>query len=105
LAPGILTALTVCGLQRRDVGWAGVGLKGLGDARWLDNVEAIEEPDSPPQTHKPCHRQRAGTQKKTHTWLPFEIALLVLAPAESLIELATELFQSTSRSSGLRLKA
>jgi hypothetical protein len=71
--------------------WAGVGLKGLGDARWLDNVEAIEEPDSPPQTHKPCHRQRAGTQKKTHTWLPFEVALLVLAPAESLIELATEL--------------
>jgi hypothetical protein len=26
-----------------------------------------------------------------HTWLPFEVALLVLAPAESLIELATEL--------------
>ena len=36
------------GLQRRD--GLIVGLKGLGDARRLDVVEALDEPDSPTQT-------------------------------------------------------
>ena len=83
MAPGISTVLTVCGLHRCD--GLGLGLKGLGDARWLDVVEALDEPDPPTQTHSLVIGRGRHTKKK------HKIAPRVLAPAESLIELATGL--------------
>ena len=81
-----MTVLTVCGLQRCD--GLTSGLQGLGDARWPDNSEAIDEPDSPPQAYSLVIGRGRHTTKKTCTgWLAVPLAL---TPAGSLIGFSTE---------------